>query len=196
MKKVAIYGGAFDPPHIGHTASVKNLFNLKLADEVWLVPSGNGRYDKLHVAAAVHRQRMLELLIAKEFQNDPKIKLELSQLNDSANQSFTMELLDQLKVKHRNIEFYFVIGADNLDSLKAWREAERLISENKFIVLPRNSAKPSFKRDSFIYLSEKEGRWENISSSQIRKLIKERAVIKGQVPDSVISYITDHKLYS
>ncbi|MBI3633436.1 MAG: adenylyltransferase/cytidyltransferase family protein [Candidatus Vogelbacteria bacterium] len=65
-KKVVIYGGAFNPPHIGHAAAIENIIRLFPCDEVWVMPSAD-RHDKAISVNGEHRLKMLQIMIDKVF---------------------------------------------------------------------------------------------------------------------------------
>lgn len=103
--RVALIGGAFDPPHNGHILCVSNLFNSKLVDQVWLVPSGDGRYDKKSEASSALRKKMLEIIVENDFKRDSRIKIELSQIDNPKDPCYTSELLKRLARQHSSNEF-------------------------------------------------------------------------------------------
>lgn len=70
MRNVALYGGAFDPPHIGHIRLVQSLLKTKTVDEVWLMPCGD-REDKKLLLSMNKRFYLMKLL----FENTPNIKI-------------------------------------------------------------------------------------------------------------------------
>lgn len=197
MRKIAIFGGSFDPPHIGHLIAIRNVLNSKLVDEIWITPAGDERYDKCPVAPAEHRRRMVELMIEHEFKNNPAIKLELLQLTEPGNKGFAVELLDRLKAEHPEDKFYFIIGADNLKTISAWHSAEELVKKYEFIVLMRGNEVPDASEypPTFHMLIGNRYIAVEISSTQIRYLIKEKERLEGLVSMPVINYILANGLY-
>lgn len=195
MKKIALYGGAFDPPHAGHINGVKNILAAQLVDEIWLVPSGDMRYDKKSGASARHRLAMLELVMNREFSNCPQVRIDTFQIDDSSNECAAIDLLDHYKQGFKGNIFYFVIGADNAVSLSSWKESDRLLSENKFIVLPRPgvniSGIPSMQ---FFLLEEKKFPLSQASSTRIRSDLTARNT-SDMLPEYIKDYIGKNKLY-
>ena len=198
MKKIAIYGGAFDPPHLGHVLSLTNVLNSKLVDEIRLTPSGEGRYDKKPFESTAHRIEMLNLLIKTEFSMNNQIKLELCQVKNKNDPGYTIELLDYLKDLHKDCSFYFIIGEDNLNDLISWKDSERLIKEYHFIVLPRGSnVQTNMKIGSnFIFLNKGDCISCDVSSTKIRSLIQSNSLTSGLLPVAVRDYIAEKRLYS
>ena len=66
MKKIALYGGAFSPPHLGHASVIEAILRLFPCDEIWVMPSAD-RHDKIVSASGEHRIKMLELMITELF---------------------------------------------------------------------------------------------------------------------------------
>jgi len=136
MARIALFGGNFDPPTVGHALVIRGVLDAHLADEVWVVPVGDDRYDRRLTAAGVHRRRMVEILLAAEFPTDP-VRLEPIQLEGGSPGSATIDLVRALRIRHPADEFLFIIGSDNLPAVVGWREAPELLRTISFLVVPR-----------------------------------------------------------
>jgi nicotinate-nucleotide adenylyltransferase len=169
IKKIAIYGGAFDPPHVGHLNLIKHLGCMEGIDEVWLMPCGDREDKKLLLP--MEKRFALMRAIFKQF---PQIKVSEEEiLLSKALQKpiHTYDLLKELKKKYAEAKFYFVFGADILHTIHLWGSWEKLLTENAFIV---------FHRKGFHFLEEKlpqESRiveidLPDISSTAIKRVIR------------------------
>lgn len=135
IKHIAIYGGAFDPPHIGHLRLIHHLGNMQGIDEVWLMPCGD-RDDKKLLLPMEKRFKLMRTI----FQKHPQIIVseEEIQLSKAMKRPIhTYDLLNELKKKYQQTKFHFVIGADILHTIHLWGNPEKLVKENAFIVFHR-----------------------------------------------------------
>ena len=185
--KVALFGGSFNPIHKGHLEIAKNLLNKDIVDRVWFIPCGNHAFDK-KLANAKDRIKMLNLSI----KNNPKLKvIDIEILSE--NVSFTSKTIKTLQNKFSEIEFNFIIGADNLTNMDKWHNFEYLKKNIKFILVKR----PGFESINdlginIISILEMEN---EISSTTIRNLLNNCKSIKNLVPKKVEEYIKKGGLY-
>ena len=158
MDTIALFGGSFDPPHIGHEAIVQALINFKEIDKVIIMPTFlNPFKSKFHAPAS------LRIKWLKDVFNDYK-NVEISSYEvDSAKAVTTITSVKHLLKSYKKI--YLVIGADNLDSLHRWKKYDELKELVTFIIAPRDSIKiPS----NFLRLKVD----EEISSTRLRENIE------------------------
>ena len=133
--KIAVYSGSFNPLHIGHLAIMERLSRSELCDWVYLVvspknplkdsisaDSGDERY--LAAVEAVRRHPKLHVWV-----DDIELHLEPPQ--------YTIRTLDVLKAREPENDFILVMGADNLEVIRRWREFGRILTEYGVVVDPR-----------------------------------------------------------
>ncbi|MCO6429217.1 MAG: nicotinate-nicotinamide nucleotide adenylyltransferase [Deltaproteobacteria bacterium] len=192
--RVAVFGGAFDPPHIGHLITISNLLNSGVVDRVLLAPSGKLRYDKSATASFEARLDMARLLIGNDLPEEWRSRVSLEVL-DADDRGYTIELLDKLKKRSASDHFYVVIGSDNVEQLAGWKDSARLIAENKFIVLRRSSTDLKKQGQHLVYLEGEEIFTCDVSSTTVRSLISKNKCVAGLVPFHVNAYINLHALY-
>lgn len=134
MKKIAFYGGSFDPIHIGHLAIADALTDVFALDYFFFVPAFHAPHKKeKRVTAAFCRYAMLALAT-----NDaPKIKISTVEL-DAPEKPFTFETQTKLKNHFgKGVKIFFVIGADSWNEIDTWREWETVLTLTNIIVVTR-----------------------------------------------------------
>lgn len=154
MRTIALFGGSFDPPHLGHEAIVKALNKLSFIDKIILMPTYLNPFKNSSVATATQRLEWI-----KEIFFSMK-KVEVSSFEVRQNASVpTLKTVNHLLKSYEKI--YLVIGADNLKSLDKWHGFDELKTKVTFIVAARENIE--IPKD-FICLEVD----ENISSSELR----------------------------
>lgn len=192
--RIALLGGAFDPPHCGHLMIASQVLRSGDFDQLWFIPTGDDRYDRVPHANAVHRREMLSLAL-RPFQPD-QVKIVADQIDGKLPGSYTIDLIQSLKRADPQTEFLFIVGADRVLSLPEWRDFSELVKSMKFLVVPRAGEILPVRLPSYIEVLNVDPLYStNASSSGIRKLIREGQLTVGLVPESVGSYIREHKLY-
>ncbi|MBE7043125.1 MAG: nicotinate (nicotinamide) nucleotide adenylyltransferase [Ruminococcaceae bacterium] len=192
MKRVALYGGVFDPVHSGHVAVAEQILTELKPDELFLIPCGNPPHKKgRRISDGYHRAQMLRIAtqsMKKVFVSDYEIA--------RTETSYTVHTLEHFKKKYgQDTELIWVIGADNIKPFFSWYQPKRILELATIAVL----ARPGFNRkdaqtafpDCYI-IGQKQ---INVSSTQIRENCKIGKSITGLVPPSVEEYIKEHSLY-
>ena len=182
--RIAIYGGSFNPMHIGHEKIVDYVLNNLNMDEIIIIPVG----------IPSHRENNLEqsdtrLKICKEIFKGNK-KIEVSDIEiKSEGKSYTYDtLLKLMDLYGENNEFFEIIGEDSLKSLKTWKNYEELLKICKFIVFRRKDDKniqidEEFLNNKNIIILENE--YYDISSTEIRNMVKNNEDISAFVNKKV-----------
>ena len=182
--RIAIYGGSFNPMHIGHEKIVDYVLNNLNMDKIIIIPVG----------IPSHRENNLEqsdtrLKICKEIFKGNK-KIEVSDIEiKSEGKSYTYDtLLKLMDLYGENNEFFEIIGEDSLKSLKTWKNYEELLKIFKFIVFRRKDDKniqidEEFLNNKNIIILENE--YYDISSTEIRNMVKNNEDISAFVNKKV-----------
>ena len=182
--RIAIYGGSFNPMHIGHEKIVDYVLNNLNMDKIIIIPVG----------IPSHRENNLEqsdtrLKICKEIFKGNK-KIEVSDIEiKSEGKSYTYDtLLKLIDLYGENNEFFEIIGEDSLKSLKTWKNYEELLKICKFIVFRRKDDKniqidEEFLNNKNIIILENEH--YDISSTEIRNMVKNNEDISAFVNKKV-----------
>ena len=187
VKKIALFGGSFNPIHNQHIRIIKRLSKDKIVDEVWLLPCKKHAFNK-NFAAARHRIKMIKLAI----KNIKNVKINRAELN-SKGTTYTINTIKKLKSRYSH-RFFWVIGSDILYEIKKWNNYKELLKEIEFIVFKRKGYHLKVIRGMRIHkrFNYKEN---NISSTEIRKRAREGKSLKALVPLSIERYIKKEGLY-
>lgn len=184
---IMLFGGAFDPPHIGHENIVNVLLDKKniFVDEVWYVPTGVHDFQK-NMTAAGHRIAMLKFLLR------PSVKIETCEIHRQGV-SHTYDTLSQLSQVHPDKNFSFLIGSDNLRKFHLWDKYQELLARFKVYVYPRQGFdfKPLYKNMHPLTDVPQ----MDISSTKVRTSIKQGIDVKKMLNEEVYNYIDNNQLY-
>lgn len=188
--RVGIYGGSFNPPHVGHLIlAADSRANLKLDLLLFIPPFIQPlKHESAGVAAPEHRLAMLKLALG----NAPDCAIETVEL-DRGGLSYTIHTLEELAPRYPGAELFLIIGEDSLSSLDSWREPDRIREMATIAVLRRHA--DSGRSPLPAGVVEASGRLVGISSSEIRARIRGGQSIHGFVPESVENYIRTNGLY-
>ena len=157
MDTIALFGGSFDPPHIGHEAIVKEILKLKMIDKVVIMPTFLNPFKSSFHAPASLKVKWLK----KIFASYKNVEIDCFEV-DLKRQVSSFESVKYLLKRYKKI--YLIIGADNLESLSKWNNYNELKELVTFVVASRdNIVIPT----NFIKLKVE----ENISSTQLREHI-------------------------
>jgi len=189
--KIILFGGAFDPPHLGHQQVSQAILDQDIADEVWYVPAKEHPFSK-KMSQASHRVAMLELII-----NDPRVKIELFELNKTGV-SYSRDTLDYLSAKYPEHTFSWVIGSDNLPEFHKWVDSkgdnyQDLLKHYRFYVYPRQNFPIEPLYNNMIPLDNVDE--VEVSSTTVREKISRGENVQGLVDPAVAVYIDSNQLY-
>ncbi len=191
MKKVAIYGGSFNPIHTGHLITAGYVREICGLDKIIFIPC----YISPHKTSTmpVDGQKRLDMVKAAVSGN-PRFGVSDYELK-KGGVSFTIDTVKHLKKKYDQVDL--IIGYDNLLVFDKWKDPDELVSLVNLIVLKRSTdTKKALKKNKYFkYANIINTPLIDVSSSEIRARIKQRKSIDFLVPESVKKYIVLHKLY-
>lgn len=197
-KRVGIFGGTFDPIHLGHLIVAETLMDEFLLDRVVFIPAAVPPH-KLgqEISDARHRYMMTMLAIC----SNPQFQASDMEMRRTGP-SYSRDTLAELIREHGGeTEFYFIVGADSVASLHTWNRIEELLSMCHFIGASRPGCMPDMEeiRRRFGPLAEKIHCLETpeleISSTDIRERIRQGKTVRYIVPEAVEQYIYKERLY-
>ena len=173
--KAAIFGGSFDPPHIGHINIVKECLDKCDIDRIFIVPTYlNPFKDRFHAPSKLRYEWLRRIF--EKYEKVEVLDFEISKKRAVA----TIETVRYIYDKYSPKELYVIIGADNLQDLHKWREFEKLQQMVKFVVASRDNIKIP---PNLINLKIS----DNISSTKLREDMDER-FLPSLVKDEIIKF--------
>jgi nicotinate-nucleotide adenylyltransferase len=196
---ITLFGGAFNPPHLGHLIVVQQAFELITdMDELWILPCYRHTFQK-HLAPTKHRLEMTKLLL-KEFATrrsalKKSIKIDTTEI-DYKLSGETYEATKIFKRKYPQYTFSFLMGTDNLKDFKKWGNWQKLLKEMHFYVYPRAGYQNSIKFPNMTLLKSETQVVTNISSTLIRRRIQISQPITHLIQESILDYLRSNNLYN
>jgi len=212
MKRIAFYGGTFDPPHIGHLAIAEALLDQFSLDEFVFIPAFHAPHkQRSKPTSALDRYAMLCLATADiERVSVSKMEIELPE------KPFTVETLARLKAAYPRDRIFFVMGADSWMDIRTWREWEKVLLMTDHIVVTRpgialetthvspavkerivdlrNGAANEFEKEDYIYVTD--AVQIGVSATEIRGNIRDgNNDWAHQVPAEVAKYVQKYQIY-
>lgn len=194
-KRIVIYGGSFNPPHVGHGVAIETVLRLFRCDEIWVMPSAS-RIDKPDLVDGEHRYKMLEIMINEFFKNS-KIPIKLLRTEiDRPRLTTTLDTKLELEKTYPDTEFWFLVGSDLLFDIEShWVNGEQLYKSANFLAIKRPGFSSPQKPPRHLILLEKGTVWPMVSSTLVRDLIKEDHTPMPYVSRGVADYIAREQLY-
>ena len=194
-QKWGILGGVFDPVHLGHLAIATEILEARQLDGIFLIPAFDSPHrEKQPCATFSDRVAMLQMVC----ENEPRLSVCTIE-KDLKRPSYTLRTIRALRRKYEDVDFQFIIGADNLALLKTWHNWETLFDEVHLLVGYRPGADLNAIND---YPQAKIGIIEttlvDISSTDIRQAVRQGVTdneLKRLVPPQVADYIIKKGLY-
>ena len=174
---IGIFGGSFDPVHVGHLRAAIEIKERYALKSVYFVPCHHHAFGKNFIASNKHRLAMLKLAIA----HDPAFIIDERELN-SDKPSYMIDTLLSFKQEFPDEALLLIIGSDNKNDFFKWHRAEEILSVAQVIAVNRDAINGNIPI-------------LDISSTYIRDQINAKKNIRYLVPDLVFNYINEHKLY-
>lgn len=190
--KIGIFGGSFDPIHIGHAIIAQHIIGSGVVDRLWFMvsPVNPLKADKEQQVADTDRLRMVEMV------SRPMEGVETSAFEFTMPKpSYTIDTLNALQAKFPDDEFYLVIGADNWEVFGKWRNSEEILEKYHLLVYPRLGHDVVIPDELKERVALVEAPIIELSSTVVRERLAEGKNIRYYVPDEVVQYIDRKNLY-
>jgi nicotinate-nucleotide adenylyltransferase len=194
-KRIALYGGTFDPVHSGHLEIARRVSELFEIEKVLFVPAQVAPHKVGRpVTEPIHRYAMLALAT----QNDPRLLISTFEL-DAPDRRYTVDTVEHFqRVLGESTELFFIMGADSWSEISTWREWERLLRIVNHIVVTRpgyevDKTLPS--RAARVFFTD--AVMKDVSATNIRRLAAAARFdeLAELVPEPVAEYIRKYELY-
>ena len=214
QKRIALYGGTFDPVHAGHLEVARRVSQLFEIEKVLFIPAQMAPHKiGRPVTEPIHRYAMLALAT----QDDPQLSISTFEL-DAPDRRYTVDTVGHFqRVLGDATELFFIMGADSWSEITTWREWERLLSMTNHIVVTRPGYDPAATHVGALgerIVDLRGGKtpprnpvgkkifftdvvMNNISATNIRRLASEERFgeLTGLVPGPVLEYIKKYGIY-
>lgn len=191
-QRIGVFGGAFDPVHLGHLQASESFLNSNLIDRLLVLPTPVAPHKESHQQTSfAHRYQMLKLA----FQNHENVVV--SELETHLPKpSYTLQTIEHLQNANPDNLYFLCIGEDNLASFHKWWKYEEILNLVTLIVAGRPESHGTeqqsdiLERAIFVDHDEIE-----ISSTEIREEVQKEHLC-DYVPESVADYIMRNNLYT
>lgn len=187
MKKVCIFGGTFNPPHIGHLIMANEVYHALDFDEIRFMPNAKPPHkEATQLATGEQRLHMLELAV-EPFSYFTVEPLEIVR----GGLSYSFDTMMELQKQEPQTQFSFLIGADMIAYLDQWYKIDELVKHIQLIGVRR----PGYDEKSAYPVTIIDAPLIDLSSTMLRNRLKEDKDVSMLIPESVQSYIRQEKLY-
>ena len=193
--RIALYGGTFDPVHLGHLEVARRVSELFEIEKVVFIPAQLAPHKVGRpVTEPIHRYAMLALAT----QDDPQLVISTFEL-DAPNRRYTVDTVAEFqRMLGDGAELFFIMGADSWSEITTWRDWERLLKMTNHIVVTRPGYEVPPAPEGLaerIYFTD--AVQQDISATSIRRLASERRYdeLEKLVPRSVAGYIKKYEIY-
>ncbi len=190
MAKIGIYGGTFDPIHLGHLITAQFVLEQRKLEKILFIPCNISPHKiGFHSTPAEHRLNMVKIATA----SNPLFEVSDYEIQ-KGDVSYTLDTIKHFVDTGNEIEL--VIGYDNLLVFDKWKEPDEILKLAKVVVLKRHSQSGENKSNKYFSQVEfLDTPIIDISSTDIRDRVRNRKSIKYLLPDDVIDYINRNELY-
>jgi nicotinate-nucleotide adenylyltransferase len=190
--KVGLYFGTFNPIHVGHLTIANHMVEFSDLDQIWFVVTPHSPFKKKSSLLDDHQRLEMVYQATKDYDQlkESNIEFGLPQPN------YTVNTLAHLEEKYPDNDFALIMGEDNLKSFHKWKNYEIILSRHKIYVYPRISEGIiESKFEDHPNIVRVKAPIMELSSTFIRKSIKEGKNIRPMLPDSVWKYLDEMNFY-
>lgn len=188
--RLAIFGGSFDPPHVGHLLVAQDVCDQLALDRLIFVPAASQPLKSQGAAASPeHRLAMVRLLAA----DDARFEVSAMEV-ERGGLSFTVDTLTAVAMRYPGSELLLLVGADVLQTFPQWREPERILTLARVVAVQRGDGQQA-GWTGMERVTRLSTRRVDVSSTEIRDRIRQGKSIRGFVTDAVAAYIARAGLY-
>jgi nicotinate-nucleotide adenylyltransferase len=186
--RIGVFGGTFDPVHLGHLILAEQCREQGRLDQVLFVPAARPPHKRdQELTPFAQRMEMLQLAIAGQpaFQVDELEK-------DRPGPSYTADTLEELHRRQPDAELFLLVGGDALRDLPSWHEPQRILARAKLLVMARAGAPVA---SAPVEVQRVEVPLIEISSTDVRRRVRDGRSVRYLIPRAVEAYVKEKGLY-
>ena len=193
--KTCLFGGTFDPPHLGHLILAQTIFEAEKFDKIVFIPAHKPPHKKENGYSPVNDRKKMVKIAIQENPNFVMSELEISRGGTSYSLDTIIEYKKEAKIESKDL--YFLIGSDTLKTFHSWSKPNQILKECQLIVAIR----PGFRPSDIPHWILQKVHFANIprfelSSSKIRSRWVKDLTIRYMVTLPIWEYINENSLYS
>lgn len=199
--KTGIMGGTFNPIHNGHLILAEHVMEEFGLDEIWFMPNGHPPHKQPEETGASLRNRLDMVKLA--IKGKAHFSLQTYEV-DKKTVSYSFDTMEQFHRLWPEHTFYYIIGADSLFQIETWKHPERFLKACTIIAAKRDRGETDAAMEAQIHYLE--NKYDTlilfshspvfeVSSSEIREMVKSGIDFRHLVPPEIASYISNHHLY-
>jgi nicotinate-nucleotide adenylyltransferase len=186
--KLGIFGGTFDPIHLGHLRAAETAREAAGLDQVVFVPAARSPYKGDPVSPALDRYAMVALATAA---HDAFVPVDLELMREPP--SYTVDTVRALRAARPEDVLFLIVGSDSVGELPTWRESAHILAECTVLAVAR--AGEAAPPPSALDVMWVEGPALPVSATDVRRRVRDGRSIRFLVPDPVADYIAKRGLY-
>ena len=190
-EKIGLFFGTFDPIHNGHLRIAKYITEEKLADKVWLVVTPKNPIKAGSKISSFNHRFNMAKIATENYDNIIPSDLEVN----LKKPNYTIDTLEYISNKLKDIEFSLIIGEDNYKIFDTWKDYKKIINKYKIFIYPRKGTLNEnlhIINENTMYIG---GPRIDLSSTNIRKIVSKNSDPKDLISNKVMEYINSNKLY-
>lgn len=206
VARIGLFGGTFDPPHVGHAAVAADVADALGLDRVLWIPAGEPPHkDPDRPSAPRLRMAMVQEAVGA----DPRFEASAIEV-DRPGASFTVDTVRALRARYPEAELFVIVGVDQYRALDTWRDPRAILEEARFAVMDRGGATPNEFRPRVLEGIERGPRADgamppvvfvpvrrvDLSSSGVRARARAGQSITGLVAPGVEAIVAGEGLYA
>ena len=195
--KIGLFGGTFDPIHLGHVDMIRQVCGHMPLDQVIFIPAYIPPHKNRIITPYTHRMAMTALAL----QHDPSFEISDYE-SKTSKPSYTYHTLSYFREARPKDEFFYIMGADSFNSIESWYRWADLLCLSNFIVIDRHSYQLSIDATTKGVLDKSPFTVYHmplktipVSSTLIRQQLKDQVTMPNYLSRDVYDYIRENKLY-
>lgn len=192
MNKIGLFFGSFNPIHVGHLTIANHMVEYSDLDQVWFVVTPHSPFKKKTSLLADHHRFQMVSRAVEDYS-----KLKASDIEFKLPQpNYTVNTLTYLEEKYPDHEFALIMGEDNLKSFHKWKNYEVILESHNIYIYPRiSNGNIATQFDNHPKIEKIDAPIMELSSTFIRKAIKEGKEVRPMLPDVVFKYLDEMNFY-